>query len=157
MLTKLEATRRLLAGKHKAVDDWLQARQTLLVQYMRLAGLEPVRRHHLPSPEEVSDFCQLLMDYVSAGHFEIYDLVVVAFEQASGRSLSLAKRLIPRIEANTEALLKFNDRYAEASDEALIALDEDLNAMGPLLEERFRLEDRLVTALRLLDMLLPAA
>ena len=38
-----------------------------------------------------------------------------------------------------------------------MTLDAELNQLGPLLEERFRLEDRLVKALRLLDELLPAA
>ena len=32
-------------------------------------------------------------------------------------------------------------------------LDEHLNELGPLLEERFRLEDRLVAVLDLLDAL----
>ena len=38
MLTELEQTKRALAGKHRAIDDWLDARQALLVEYMRLAG-----------------------------------------------------------------------------------------------------------------------
>ncbi len=41
MLTELEQTKRALAGKHRAIDDWLDARQALLVEYMRLAGLTP--------------------------------------------------------------------------------------------------------------------
>lgn len=30
MLTELEKTKRALAGKHRAIDDWLDARQALL-------------------------------------------------------------------------------------------------------------------------------
>ena len=36
MLTELEKTKRALAGKHKAIDDWLDARQALLVEYLSL-------------------------------------------------------------------------------------------------------------------------
>ena len=88
MLTKLEQTKQALAGKHKAIDDWLDARQALLVGYMQLAGLTPARtkQRSLPKTEELHHFCDRLVDYVSAGHFEIYHHVVTAFEQASGEN-----------------------------------------------------------------------
>ena len=40
--------------------------------------------------------------------------------------------------------------------EKALELDDDLNQLGPVLEERFRLEDRLVKALQILDELLSA-
>ncbi len=97
MLTELEQTKRALAGKHRAIDDWLDARQALLVEYMRLAGLTPARtkQRSLPGHVELQGFCERLVDYVSAGHFEIYNHVVTAFEQASGDKLELAKRIYP--------------------------------------------------------------
>ena len=92
MLTELEQTKRALAGKHRAIDDWLDARQALLVEYMRLAGLMPTKskQRSLPGHVELQRFCEQLVDYVSAGHFEIYNHVVTAFEQASGDKLELA-------------------------------------------------------------------
>ena len=45
----------------------------------------------------------------------------------------------------TKLYEQFNDKYGEAADdEALLELDGDLDRLGQALEERFRLEDRLV-------------
>ncbi|MGY3865627.1 Rsd/AlgQ family anti-sigma factor [Aeromonas bivalvium] len=156
MLTELEKTKRALTGKHKAIDDWLEARQALLVEYIRLAGLSPSRSKQqrcLPGCPELQQFCEQLVDYVSAGHFEIYHHVVNAFEQASGDSLELAKRIYPRIRSCTEFALEFNDKYSDASEEQLLSLDEDLNKLGPVLEDRFKYEDRLISALHVVETL----
>ena len=153
MLTELEQTKRALAGKHRAIDDWLDARQALLVEYMRLAGLMPTKskQRSLPGHVELQRFCEQLVDYVSAGHFEIYNHVVTAFEQASGDKL--AKRIYPHIRACTEFALEFNDKYSNADEAQLLQLDEDLNQLGPVLEDRFKQEDRLVKALQVVESL----
>ena len=155
MLTKLEQTKQALAGKHKAIDDWLDARQALLVGYMQLAGLTPARtkQRSLPKTEELHQFCDRLVDYVSAGHFEIYHHVVTAFEQASGETLELAKRIYPHIRNSTEFALEFNDKYSDADEAQLLLLDDDLNELGPVLEKRFKQEDRLVKALHVVESL----
>jgi len=155
MLTKLEQTKQALAGKHKAIDDWLDARQALLVEYMRLAGLTPARskQRSLPRQEDLQHFCNKLVDYVSAGHFEIYHHVVTAFEQASGETLALAKRIYPHIRASTEFALEFNDKYSDPDEAQLLVLDDDLNELGQVLEDRFKQEDRLVKALHVVESL----
>ncbi|MBL0634906.1 sigma D regulator [Aeromonas dhakensis] len=156
MLTELEQTKRALAGKHRAIDDWLDARQALLVEYMRLAGLKPTRnskQRSLPGHVELQSFCEQLVDYVSAGHFEIYHHVVTAFEQASGDKLKLAKRIYPHIRACTEFALEFNDKYSNADEAQMLLLDEDLNQLGPVLEDRFKQEDRLIKALQVVESL----
>ncbi|PJG58126.1 sigma D regulator [Aeromonas cavernicola] len=156
MLTRLEQTTQALAGKHRAIDDWLDARQDLLVEYMKLAGMSPARSKQrcLPDQQALQHFCNKLVDYVSAGHFEIYNHVVTAFEQASGDTLELAKRIYPHIRTSTEKALEFNDKYSDADEAQLLLLDEDLNELGPMLEDRFKQEDRLVKALRVVESLL---
>ena len=57
MLTELENTKRALAGKHRAIDDWLDARQALLVEYMRLAGLMPTKSKQRSLPFPVTSSC----------------------------------------------------------------------------------------------------
>ena len=99
----------------------------------------------------------MLVDYISAGHFEIYQYVIHAIEKASGRQQSIVDRILPKIAATTELALSFNDKYGDGFDEEKsLDLDHDLNQLGPVLEERFRLEDRLVKALQILDELLSA-
>lgn len=149
MLRKMEQTKAQLAGKHHALDAFLNARQNLLVEYIRLS----TNKKALPTQAELDEFCGQLVDYVSAGHFEIYDYVVAAFEATQGNARVLAERIYPRIKQNTDAALNFHDKYTQADDDTMMELDRDLNHLGEVLEERFELEDRLVSALDLVDRL----
>ncbi|MGL5287043.1 MAG: sigma D regulator [Aeromonas sp.] len=155
MLSKLEETRKVYAGKHRAIDAFLDARQSLLVEFIRLAGLSPNRNKPRPLPcsEAIQHFCDLLVDYVSAGHFEIYNHVMHAYENAKGEQLALAQEIYPKLRACTDFALRFNDKYSGASEDDLLSLDEDLNRLGPVLEQRFRLEDQLVKELHVVDQL----
>ncbi|MCT7655056.1 sigma D regulator [Oceanimonas sp. NS1] len=149
MLGKLEQTKARLGGIHKALDAFLNARQSLLVEYIRLS----THQKTLPAQEELHEFCGQLVDYVSAGHFEVYDHVLAAYEASKGNARVLAERIYPRIKRNTDDALNFHDKYTEADDDTLLELDQDLSRLGELLEERFELEDRLVSAIRLTDHL----
>ncbi|WP_107853065.1 sigma D regulator [Oceanimonas marisflavi] len=148
MLGKLEQTKARLGGIHKALDAFLNARQALLVEYIRLSTHQT-----LPSQDELHEFCGQLVDYVSAGHFEIYDHVLAAYEASQGNARVLAERIYPRIKRNTDDALNFHDKYTQADEDTLLELDQDLNRLGELLEERFALEDRLVSAIDLVDHL----
>lgn len=151
MLVTLDKIRQQVAGKHPAIDAWLNVRRNLLVEYMQLAGLMPPHRKTLPSSQAISDFCDRLVDYVSAGHFEIYEILISAYEKAQGRHLSLTNRLIDRIQDTTESILDFNERYGDATDDDMSELETDLSQLGLTLEERFKLEDRLVLVLDVLS------
>ena len=48
---------------------------------------------------------------------------------------------------------EFNDKYSNADEAQLLQLDEDLNQLGPVLEDRFKQEDRLVKALQVVESL----
>ncbi|MFD1008890.1 MULTISPECIES: sigma D regulator [Oceanisphaera] len=149
MLRKMEQTKAQLAGKHQALDTFIDARQNLLVEYIRLS----TNAKTLPTPKELSDFCSQLVDYVSAAHFEIYDYVMAAYEAARGNGRTLAERIYPRLKKGTVQALDFHDKYAQADEDALLELDRDLSQLGEMLEERFNLEDRLVFAVSLLNHL----
>ncbi|MBL1375953.1 sigma D regulator [Zobellella iuensis] len=148
MLRKMEQTKAQLAGKHHALDAFINARQNLLVEYIRLSTNKT-----LPTQAELEEFCGQLIDYVSAGHFEIYDYVVTAYEAAQGNARLLAERIYPRIKQNTDEALNFHDKYTQADEDTLLELDQELSHLGELLEERFELEDRLVSAIDLVDHL----
>jgi regulator of sigma D len=147
MLVTLDKIRQQVAGKHPAIDTWLDVRRHLLVEYMQLAGLMPPNRKMQPTPKAMSDFCDHLVDYISAGHFEIYEILMKAYENAQDRHLALTNRLIDRIQDTTEAILDFNEQYGDDGDKEMPDLDNDLNHLGLVLEERFKLEDRLVLVL----------
>lgn len=151
MLTKLEQAQQAWGGTHNAIDHWLEERQELIVDYCKLEGLPPFEKTAaLPSTDELQAFCQILIDYLSTGHFEVYDQIVSQCAEHSTKSLSLAQKIQPKIVLTTEALVEFNDKYADGNqdDDALImSLDNDMSKVGELLEQRFELEDQLLYTL----------
>lgn len=141
------------------INEMIKSRQELVLKYMNLlqapVGDDIFDEEHLhPSKEDIVNFCELLIDYVSHGHFDLYPKIVELLEKSSSRSLSIAHRVMPKIEHTTELLLQFNDRYAEDMDESKYeTLRNDLDKVGQYLEIRFRSEDRLIIGLRILNAL----
>lgn len=143
MLSQIEQAKQKWGGAHDAIDLWLLERQALLVQYCKIAGMPPFQRENdaLPSKSAISQFCQVLVDYVSAGHFEVYDKIV---EESENSNVAL----YPEISATTDDALTFNDAYANiGEDNDLRSFDDNLSSLGQRLEERFELEDRLIQSI----------
>ncbi|OUS26560.1 anti-RNA polymerase sigma 70 factor [Thalassotalea sp. 42_200_T64] len=150
MLNRLEQAQQQWGGSLNAIDNWLTERQDVLVGYCQLAGLPPFEQTDmaLPKSADIQSFCQLLMDYMSAGHFEVFDQVVAQCKKNGPLSLALAQKLYPQIAKTTDIALTFNDKYAEMSSDAMLDdFDQSLSALGQFLEERFELEDQLIEAL----------
>jgi len=85
------------------------------------------------------------MDYLSAGHFEVYDDIAKACEKKGLESQLLANTIYPRISDTTDIALDFNDKYAEVdAEDLLVGFDNDLSVIGEALEARFALEDELI-------------
>jgi regulator of sigma D len=96
--------------------------------------------------EKLRSFCQILVDYVSAGHFEVYDqLIKEGREFDDAEALQEASKLYDTIDTTTERLLDFNDKYLETDD--ISSLTADLSHLGEALEVRFSTEDRLISVL----------
>ena len=147
MLTRVEKAQQKWGGSHTVIDNWLNERQELIVLYCKIAGFAPYDKndHALPEPEQIQSFCQLLMDYLSAGHFEVYDDIAKACEKKGLESQKLANSIYPRISGTTDVALDFNDKYAEVNKEDLLeGFDNDLSVIGESLELRFELEDELI-------------
>ncbi|MCM2678394.1 sigma D regulator [Echinimonas agarilytica] len=146
MLSRLEQAQKTWGGSDKAIDKWLSERETLLVQYCKLSGLKPFEHvDKLPSAKELHNFCDELLDYTSAGHFEMYDKLV-GTEQPEGAHL--ASRVYPQINATTDVVLNFNDSYGESPDDSEFQnLEQDLCTLGEALSQRFELEDLLIANL----------
>lgn len=142
MLENCESAKERWGGVSNIIDRWLQERQALLVRYCSLNETP----NSNPAPEWVQEVCQLLVDYVSAGHFEVYDqLVKEAREFDDEDALKEARKLIRTIDNTTEYALDFNDKYLETDDLSTIA--EDLSKLGEVLANRFEAEDRMIEVL----------
>ncbi|KFZ30535.1 anti-RNA polymerase sigma 70 factor [Pseudidiomarina salinarum] len=150
MLSRHEQTTERWIGAHQAIDNWLQARQLLLIEYFKLAGLPPYEREHnvLPETNELREFCGSLVDYVSAGHFEIYDQLISNAAELPQSTRDLANRLFPLIADTTEVALDFNDTFGDLAPKApLPGFDAALSQLGEALELRMEFEDELMQTL----------
>ncbi|MER2490366.1 sigma D regulator [Catenovulum sediminis] len=147
MLTELQKAQQKYGGASNAIDKWLEERRELLVRYCKLAGLPPFEadKSKLPGSQEIAEFCQVLVDYLSAGHFEVFDNIASQCKVSGGESLELAKRLWPKINDTTDIALSFDDKYAEIEESAnWDKFDSDLSNLGQALEDRFDYEDQLI-------------
>jgi regulator of sigma D len=150
MLTRLEQAQKAWGGSLDAIDNWLNERQEVLVSYCKLAGLPPYSGDckTLPTTEEIQSFCQLLVDYLSAGHFEVYDQIISQCEQNGGEHKLLSTEQQSRLSETTQAGLEFDELYAECRDsDDLDNFDRDMAALGKALEARFELEDQLIATI----------
>ncbi len=148
MLTQLEKAKALWGGTSDTIDRWFTDRQQLLVCFCEMAAHAPNGQTPLPDTNRLESFCEKLMDYLSAGHFEIFEQIVSQCEKRGPESLALANHIYPKITETTQSILDFNDTYAEIeSEDQLLSLDKDLGALGEVLEVRFELEDRLIQTL----------
>lgn len=150
MLTRQEQSEQKYGGANTAIDSWLAERQELLVKYCQLVGLPPfeAKSNSLPDHVAITNFCQIMIDYLSAGHFEIYDNIVKQCSENGKDSAVLAEKLYPLITETTDSLVDFNDKYANLpSDKELTTFDYDLSELGKILEQRMEFEDELIHTL----------
>ena len=85
MLNQLDNLTEHVRGSNKLVDRWLHVRKHLLVAYYNLVGIKPGKESYMRLNEKaLDDFCQSLVDYLSAGHFSIY---------ANGKTPPVARRV----------------------------------------------------------------
>jgi regulator of sigma D len=131
---------------NELIERWLDERQALIVQYCAISGIQKAQQ--ATNPTRLQKFCQLLLDYVSAGHFEIYYELIREAEAFDDGTAELAKPLLPQITATTQIALDFNDTYAECEavgEPGVLA--KGLSELGETLATRFELEDQLIAAL----------
>ena len=146
MLDNCQSAKERWGGVNDIIDRWLHERQQLLVSYCDLSTVSSFDDSDISHQDKLKRFCQLLVDYVSAGHFEVYDQLIKEgqdFDDKDG--LKQAAALYDIIDATTESLLDFNDKYQEADD--LVALANDLSEIGQQLEPRFAAEDSMIEVL----------
>lgn len=146
MLENCKDAKERWGGVSEIVDRWLEERQQMLVQYCALSGLDGDASNDGLRGEKLRELCQILVDYVSAGHFEIYDqLIKEGREFEDEEALQEAGKLYSMVDKTTEKLLDFNDKYLETDD--LGSLTLDLSTLGETLETRFAAEDRMISVL----------
>ncbi|MGC0194452.1 sigma D regulator [Klebsiella pneumoniae] len=145
MLNQLENLTERVGGSNELVDRWLQVRKHLLGAYYNLVGLKPGKESFMRLNEKaLDDFCQSLVDYLSSGHFSIYERIIGEME--GDTPLLAATRLYPQLEANTQQMMDYYDTCLENAidHDNYLEFQQALSDIGESLEARFALEDKLI-------------
>ncbi|OKY27577.1 Rsd/AlgQ family anti-sigma factor [Thalassotalea sp. PP2-459] len=150
MLTQLEQSKQRWGGQNQTIDNWLQERQAVLVAYCDLIDLQNSDSIAQKTPEKrkIQRFCQLLMDYISASHFEIFNDVIEQCQKKGPADKQKAEKIFPTLNKSTDLALAFNDQFAEATNIKLPDnFDLQLSTLGRAMEDRFNQEDQLLAML----------
>ena len=151
MLDNCDNKRERWQAVENLLQGWLKERREVLVKYAAIAatldrGAVDLGAADLAQEPGLHRLCQLLVDYVSAGHFEVfYELIREAEAFADGSGI-LSGDFIPQIGDTTEIIMGFDEKYS-ASDASSENLSADLSLLGEVLESRFELEDSLIAVL----------
>ncbi len=145
MLEDCKTAQERWGGVSDIIDGWLQERKQLLVQYCRLSEVIEEAQDASVAPL-VRALCEIMVDYTSAGHFEVYDqLVKEGQEFNDDEGLKKAAESFKIVDATTEGILDFNDKYQETDD--LDAILGDLSKLGEVLAARIDAEDNMIEVL----------
>ncbi|MDF2488743.1 MAG: regulator of RpoD, Rsd/AlgQ [Pseudomonas sp.] len=144
MLDSCQNAQERWGGVHQLIDRWLNEREELVQAFGLLRDAKPA----FADKDKNRDFCAVLVDYVSAWHFEISEqLVSEAKAFGDKRGLELATQINPRIHEITQIALAFNDHCDKGDCNDPERFAEKLSKLGSLLHERFELEDCLIEVL----------
>ncbi|BAN94854.1 regulator of RpoD, Rsd/AlgQ [Plautia stali symbiont] len=91
----------------------MRARRQLLVTDYELIGMKPNKEALTALDEQALDaFCHCLVDYLSTGHFSVYERII---SEISGDSpMIAAAQIYPALKGNTERLMQLYDSHLQA-------------------------------------------
>lgn len=122
-------------------------RQEVLSLYCHFTELKPFSANESVK-KLLTRFSQILVDYVSLGHFGVYERLLAGTERRSS-VLTVAKDIYPEFSLTTDAAISFNDKYDNLEKiEAFEDLEQDLSVLGESLAKRIALEDKLCEVMK---------
>lgn len=134
-------------SSNELIQHMLKERNQLLSLLLKVSE-EGSEGAPVKSVADLEEFNQVLVDYIAAGHFGLYERISEGKERRKAVS-EQAVEIYPRIEQTTEITLAFDEKYnPDNSDNALHNFQEDLSMLGEELTTRIELEDKLIQLLR---------
>lgn len=125
------------------INEFLESRKAVWSLYCSVAGMEPFQANKTIE-ELVEEFCELSVDYISLGHFGLYQRILDGHERRKG-IVEVAERIYPEISKVAEVVLAFNENYQTLTPAKILnQLSDDLSLVGESLATRFELEDELI-------------
>ena len=135
------------AAVEELLTRWLKERRAVLGKYTEIVVMLDSRADDAALGLRQKALCELLVDYVSAGHFEVFHALLNEAESFGDDSCALSEKLIPAIGDTTEVILAYEEKYGNNGVHLEKLKQRDLSALGEVLESRFVLEDRLIAGL----------
>jgi regulator of sigma D len=146
MPTRTNDPRQQFAAVEDLLTRWLKERRAVLGRYTEIVVTLDSDARQDTLVQRQNALCELLVDYISAGHFEVFHELINEAESFGDGSCELAEKLMPAIGDTTEVILAYEEKYGSGQDTAE-KLKRDLSALGEVLESRFVLEDQLIAGL----------
>ena len=129
------------------ITELQNERHDLWSLYCQIGELKPFSNAETVKTK-LTKFAQVLVDYISLGHFGLYERILSGNERRD-RLLSVATEIYPEFSGITDLSVNFNDKYEKVDDISVFSsLSEDLSELGESLAKRFDLEDRLCELMR---------
>ena len=139
------------ARTHKEIKQLIRERNEVLSLYCNLAGCDGSKAIAADEiePGILQEFCQILIDYIATGHFELYSRITEGEEKRKDM-ITLADTIYPRIEQTTRIAVDFNDMYDGGNKYTTVLIEklpDYLSKLGEELATRIELEDQLINTL----------
>ncbi|MBX9447930.1 Rsd/AlgQ family anti-sigma factor [Dickeya chrysanthemi] len=143
MLKQLQRLTEDVGGRYALIDQWLQARKHLLLAYYHLLSIQTGQT---PAAQTLDGFCHHLVDYLSVGHFHVYERMLQESAMLNERKLTLASHFDMALRSNTQQIMDIYDShlafFIEPADS--LAFRQALSGVGEALAMRFTLENSLI-------------
>ena len=145
MYTKFNNLKKNIDINNKLIHDFLSERQEVIKSFYTISGIPPFDNSKSPiTLTDIMDFCQVLLDYVALGHFELYENLFTSHgHDISHFHMHFSKESLLQINKTTDVFLDFNDKYSAANVD-ISNLKKDLEKIGVALDSRFSLEDKVL-------------
>ncbi len=133
-------------ASNELIEHMLKERNQLLSLMLQVSS-DNSQEKSAQIDADLEEFIQVLVDYIAAAHFGLYERIVEGKERRKAVS-DLAIEIYPRIEQTTQIALAFDEKYNPDNEERkLNHLAEDLSMLGEELTTRIELEDQLIQLL----------
>ncbi len=134
------------AAVEELLKRWLKERRDVLGRYTELVVAQDCSADPKILGQRQEALCELLVDYVSAGHFEVFHELLDEAQSFGDDASAMLDTVLPAIVDTTEVILAYEEKYS-GDDCDWNGIQRDLSSLGEVLESRFVLEDRLIAGL----------
>lgn len=143
MKEQLDEIQERRVRSNELIQHMLKERNQLISLLLQVSS-ENTEDGSVQSDVNLDEFVQVLVDYIAAGHFGLYERISEGKERRKSVS-DLAVEIYPRIEQSTQVALAFDEKYnPENNNKKLNHFQEDLSKLGEELTTRIELEDQLI-------------